>query len=373
MKHYSFTRLFLSTLLLAILGTLDVSAQQRPTGPTVPKIMKQKDIVQRRDETDTYYDKVFWGLRDATHEETQALANQLTARMKWVDQMITEMDNGTRPKDKVWYDELMQEAKAWLAFYIKIGEAFSQNFSFVQIKHNDQWQWYFEDPFPSFMYGSFIADVPESQVGVNGHTLQSKGGQVSLNNGKKPYRFGYIQSYPNGSSELIPIIVSGESLEVAKRDRNLAWNMAILFADFPVPYYRDNDPSRDRFDVYQQKIFFYLQALDEALANNTPDKMEFKPMPKAGGMNASIKAKVLAIEKSIAKEVVDVVITSDSWQIERDALGQPVRRVIFGYSIVQTENGKMATRVSWAEDHQGGGKYGGLRAYGNGMESYYVK
>ena len=74
-----------------------------------------------------------------------------------------------------------------------------------------------------------------------------------------------------------------------------------------------------------------------------------------------------------AKEVVDVVITSDSWQVERNAAGQPIRRVIFGYSIVQTEHGKMATRVSWAEDHQGGGKYGGLRAYGNGMESYYVK
>ena len=373
MKHYSFYRLFLSVLLLAIFGTLDISAQQRPSGPPVPKIMQLKDLGQRGDETDTYLNKVFWGLRDATHEETQALANQLTARMKWADKMIEEMDNGTRPMDKAWYDELIQEGKCWLTFYIKIGESFSQQFCFLKIQHNDKWQWYFEDPFPTFRYGSFIADVPESQVGVNGHTLENKGGIVSLNDGKKPYRCGYIQSYPNAPSELIPIIISGERLEVAKRDYNLAWNMAILFADFPVPYYRDNDPSRDRFDIYQQKIFFYLQAFDEAFANNTPDKLEFKPMPKAGGLNASMKSKVLAIEKSIAKEVVDVVITSDSWQVERNASGQPIRRVIFGYSIVQTEHGKMATRVSWAEDHQGGGKYGGLRAYGNGMESYYVK
>jgi len=43
-----------------------------------------------------------------------------------------------------------------------------------------------------------------------------------------------------------------------------------------------------------------------------------------------------------------------------------------GHSIVQTENGKMATRVSWAEDYQGG-SYGVLHSYGNGRESFYVK
>ena len=135
MKHYSFNQLFLSVLLLAIFGTLDISAQQRPSGLPVPKIMQLKDLGQRRDETDTYLDKVFWGLRDATHEETQELANQLTARMKWADKMIEEMDNGTRPMDKAWYDELIQEGKCWLTFYIKIGESFSQQFCFFFAVH----------------------------------------------------------------------------------------------------------------------------------------------------------------------------------------------------------------------------------------------
>ena len=57
--------------------------------------------------------------------------------------------------------------------------------------------------------------------------------------------------------------------------------------------------------------------------------------------------------------------------------GPPVPKIMqlkdLGQRGDETEHGKMATRVSWAEDHQGGGKYGGLRAYGNGMESYYVK
>lgn len=59
------------------------------------------------------------------------------------------------------------------------------------------------------------------------------GNLFSLNDRKPPYRFGYIQTYPTAPSEL---------------------------------------------------IFLYLSAFDEAMANNTPDKMVFKPMPKAGAL-----------------------------------------------------------------------------------------
>jgi hypothetical protein len=96
-------------------------------------------------------------------------------------------------------------------------------------------------------------------------------------------------------------------------------------------------------------------------------------MPKAGGMNASMKAKALAAEKSKFKDVLDVVVTSDSWTIEKTAAGVPIRRVIYGYSIGKTKDGKRATRVSWAEEYQGGGKYGSLHTYGVGGDSFYVK
>ena len=37
---------------------------------------------------------------------------------------------------------------------------------------------------------------------------------------------------------------------------------------------------------------------------------------------------------------------------------------------VQTKRGKQAVRVSWAEDHMGGGKYGSIHTYGNGGAHY---
>ena len=365
MKQIYFALLLLCAMLVAV----PAQAQQEPP---VPKIMALPAF-QSGNELDEYTEKVFWGLRDATPEETQVLADQLTARLKWIDKQSDDMEKGIRTMDKKLYDQYMKETQNWIYFYLKVGERFHQNFCRINLKHNDKGQWYIEEAFPEITTGHWVAGVPESQVGVNGHSLENKGTLISLNNGKKPFRFGYILSNDPAPSELIPIIVTGEELEVAKRDRNLAWNVAVLFAGYPVQVFTPGSDYYERFRLYQQLSFFYLQAFDEAMANNTPDKMTFKPMPKAGGMHASMKAKVLAVEKSVSKDVVDVVITSDSWQIDRNAAGQPVRRVIFGYSIVNTPNGKMATRVSWAEDHQGGGQYGALHAYGNGMASFYVK
>jgi len=90
-------------------------------------------------------------------------------------------------------------------------------------------------------------------------------------------------------------------------------------------------------------------------------------------MNASYKAKVLPLEKAVSDKVIDCVVTSDGWEVQRDAAGNILRRVIQGYSIVQTKRGKQAVRVSWAEDHMGGGKYGSIHAYGNGGAQFYVK
>ncbi len=130
---------------------------------------------------------------------------------------------------------------------------------------------------------------------------------------------------------------------------------------------------QDLYEKYYYGALLFCEAIGEALKLNTPGNLEFKSMPKAGGMNASMKAKALAAEKSKFKDVLDVVITSDSWNIEKTAAGVPIRRVIYGYSIGNTKDGKRATRVSWAEEYQGGGKYGSLHTYGVGGDSFYVK
>ena len=66
--------------------------------------------------------------------------------------------------------------------------------------------------------------------------------------------------------------------------------------------------------------------MTKAIEDNDKIPMEYKPMPKAGAMNASMKAKVLPLEKAISDKVLDCVVTSDGWQVETNAAGQPVRR-----------------------------------------------
>ena len=91
-------------------------------------------------------------------------------------------------------------------------------------------------------------------------------------------------------------------------------------------------------------------ALDSTLTNAIPGK---------GWNNA---------DWSDDPEVIDVVITSNSWKV--DPL---TRRSVSGYVIKKDEYGKRAFGRSWCQDYMGGGKYGSLRNYGVGLGSFYLK
>lgn len=118
----------------------------------------------------------------------------------------------------------------------------------------------------------------------------------------------------------------------------------------------------------------YAKLLAEACAANSPENIERLPMPKAGAMNKSLKAKALALAKADDSSVVDVVITSKSWNIQRNVLGIPTHRTVTGYWIKNTKHGKQAVSRSWCQDHEGGGRYGSLRNYGIGVSSpFYLK
>jgi len=118
----------------------------------------------------------------------------------------------------------------------------------------------------------------------------------------------------------------------------------------------------------------YAKLVMEAINSNSPESIERQPMPKAGAMNASQKAKALALAKAEDSSVIDVVITSKTWNVQRNALGVPTHRTISGYVIRNTKNGKQASSRSWAQDHMGGGKYGALRNFGVGVSgSFFIK
>ena len=117
----------------------------------------------------------------------------------------------------------------------------------------------------------------------------------------------------------------------------------------------------------------YVQLMGDAINGNSPESIERLSMPKAGAMNAANKAKALALAKAEDSSVIDVVITSKSWNVQRNALGIPTHRTISGYWIRNTKHGKQASSHSWAQDRLGGGKYSALRNYGVGTETFFIK
>ena len=119
-------------------------------------------------------------------------------------------------------------------------------------------------------------------------------------------------------------------------------------------------------------MFDYIR---KALANNSPDKIEFAPMPKKGSLHGQFAKEALETIRTQAdsyKDVYEVVIDADFWQTETK-LGNVVRRKFGGWGLKKMKYGVRAYRVQWCQDHMGGGQYGKLRLYATAGGSMYVK
>ena len=214
---------------------------------------------------------------------------------------------------------------------------------------------------PTMNCGMHQAGIPASEEGVMGRKtllFTKKDGKSYFCDDRKQ-----------------PVVVEDEDLAVAKLDLNLATNIYTLFEGYPLEWCRmtQQDYLKDQFDIYYNKAKSYATILSDALKANSPENLEFQPMPKAGSMQSAYKAKALAAAKGQNSNVIDIVITSNNWNVQKNNLGVPLRRCIYGYEIVKTKYGKRAIGFTWAEDHLGGGKYGSLHAYGVGGNSFYVK
>lgn len=332
-------------------------------GPEIPELMSIEPSQSMYDASDVYMDKLAWGLRKTPVESVKALAKKLNARAKWDTETLEKMEEGENPELAA---QLIKELKNWSYFLIKCGQIVNTSVLDVHWKKDEKGKFYYNDVYPRFAVGSWNAGVPVSQEDVKGFNCM-----VSRATESRKFRF-----CTEGTTAMNPFIASDDQVRVAKLDYNMMLNIAWLFEGYPIEWWKEQcngDYKQDMFEQYYYGALLFCEAIGEAIKLNTPGNLEFKSMPKAGGMNASMKAKALAAEKSKFNDVLDVVVTSDSWTIEKTAAGVPIRRVIYGYSIGKTKDGKRATRVSWAEEYQGGGKYGSLHTYGVGGDSFYVK
>ena len=344
-------------------GHPSISKAAIPTGPEVPELMALEPSWNQYDATGQKIAQFAWGLRKANNDEIRDLAAKLTARAKYDREILAGLENGTYELE---YEEkyelktkLENELSNWSALYSRLGEITSLLFS-AEFKQDEHGLWYYEGQ-QLFIVGMHVTGVPASEEGIVGTKTTLF---TSLNN--KAFFC---------TSDRQPKVANDDEISMAKRDQNLMTNIAILFEGYPVDYCMATERGvmAKEYAQYYNRALSYSSTVKMAIDSNSPDNLEFKPMPKAGALNASLKSQALAAEKVKKTDLVDVVITSDSWQVDTNALGTPIRRVIFGYAIVKTEYGKMANRVSWAEDYQGG-SYGKLHAYGVGAGgSFYVK
>ena len=119
-------------------------------------------------------------------------------------------------------------------------------------------------------------------------------------------------------------------------------------------------------------MFDYIK---KAFDNSSPAKIEYAPMPKKGTLHNEFAQKAFETIRSQSdnyKDVYEVIIDADEWQVETK-LGGIVRRKFGGWGLKKMKWGVRAFRVQWCQDHLGGGKYAPLRLYATAGGNMYVK
>ena len=333
--------------------TETIKSKTLPSGPSVPKIMS---LNPNEYSSAAYFEELLWGMRKTSSSQAKSLADQLSNRAKFDNDMIAKMKSGSEEKDYDALDKFQNELSCWESFYGTMKQIV--NLISGAYVHKDENGRYYTDDCPRFVVGMTKYEIPASQEGVKGKaTFTRRQGKAFF-------------CEPN----LDPFFANSDQLETAKLDLNMMSNFAILIEGYPIEWCRTSNQGvmAEDFDICYVKIKAYVNALNESINGNSVENIEFKPMPKGGKLNASLKAKALAVEKAKDSEIMDCIITSDIWDVKKNAAGIPVRRVVYGYIIYKADHGKMATKVAWAEEYQGG-NYGPLHSFGVGTGSFYVK
>lgn len=155
-------------------------------------------------------------------------------------------------------------------------------------------------------------------------------------------------------------------------------DLDLVKADFRRYYYITNfllaGQKEREFQEVSLKADYASRILLNAIEHNSVDNIEFHPYPKGGPLNG-LAGKALASAKQSESyaDAIAVVIDDQSWTIDFNALGSPVRRKAGGWVIKNTKYGKKAYRAQFAEDYMGGGSYGEIKLYGIGGDQHFVK
>ena len=293
-------------------------------------------------------DKPYYNGMDA-HEFLQSLASQSKESVETLRELLyaryksnAKIINSNGPK----YMEAKQENERFWSFVSSAQTVISINISGVDISST----------------GAI------TQNGVKRLVTGREGGGIGY----------YVVGDAPGEYRFVTLGMTGaylndEELAVAKNAALRMRRMQDLFKGLHVMLEEVGEQCdyRDRYIYNLAGI--YAMGVEEACNKNTPANIQRRAMPKAGALNSSLKASALKVAKAQNPNVVDVVITSDNWDVKRKG-GVISHRSVYGYYVVQDANGKKCLSRSWTQSYMGGGKYDTMRAGGVGVEAdFYVK
>ena len=224
-----------------------------------------------------------------------------------------------------------------------------------------------------------ILTIVQSNVGnvhINNGAINANDPQLLITN-RKGAGIGYWVMNKNGNFRFCS--AKGDGAFLDDEDLAIAKEAALRMRKMQIITYALHEmlqETGEQCDPYLRALYnfsgIYANGVEKACEANTPENIERKPRPKAGAMHSSMKAQALAVAKANDSDVVDVIITSGSWDVKMRGF-VPVNRNIYGYYVVKDEHGLMCLPRMWTEDYNNG-TYGKLRAGGTGTESpFYIK
>ena len=282
-------------------------------------------------------------IADVPDEEVKALREQLDARFKH-NHVLDKINSGPDYDVKLM-ENIQKENERWWKFY-----------SALALITRTALDGVYSDP-------DGTLHTENQSYFLNGRGSGPRGVRIERHDGKFKFcSLGHQAIFLNEKEV-------AAATDAAKRSRK--------FQILTLAIHKMLDEVGEKYDYDDRYMYNYAgmlaKALEEALEGNKPENIEYKAMPKAGAMHAKFKAEALAIAKAEEPGVIDVIITSNDWDVKMKGL-VPEKRNIYGYYITQDKNGKICKDRMWTQKYQGDGKYGKLKAGGVGVSSdFYVK
>lgn len=111
----------------------------------------------------------------------------------------------------------------------------------------------------------------------------------------------------------------------------------------------------------------------EAIANNSKDNISYRSMPSAGSLHtAQLRDAAIKAESFGSIKILDLVVTGNEWNYNRNALGNIIDRWVNVVYVVDTSVAKAMIKAAVSQDRVGNG-WGPVRHYASTGFIGYVK